>query len=121
MIDSQKIREFLKKPIGAGPWVVFESNSFGYVVDGEGHFHIRGRIKDEEADTIDSLVKLLNGAPELLGEYDDLLVTRNGIGVRRTVQSLVKEISDLRAALTEALDHWQDGDDSRRDELKKLL
>ena len=117
MIDTQKIRHFLAQRNGGGPWLVFESNVFGWA-DREDRVHQVGRMEIPQ-DT-DPLVELLNGASELLRDYDDLVVTRNGIGVRRSVQSLVSEIASLRTALTEALTHWPDLDETRRAELRKL-
>lgn len=101
-----------------GPWVVFETNTFGFS-DREKRVHLIGHLNDPEH--VDGLVELLNIAPDMLLEYENLETTKGGITVNRSAQSLRTEIANLRAALSEALDHWEDRDHPRRLELQKLL
>jgi hypothetical protein len=118
MLNVQRIRRFLALQSGHHSWSVFETNAFGFV-DREERVHLVGHITDHQE--IDGLVELLNGASELLSDHERLFVTKNGIGVQRSVQSLITEIATLHDALAKTLGHAKDPNDPEIVDLKKLL
>jgi hypothetical protein len=120
-VDTHSIRRFIAKPQGTGLWAMFETNSFGYV-DREQRVTIVGHLK--EPSEVAGLVDLLNAAPELLEEYEGLVMPggkRGGTGAVTSSRLLVSRVVALREALDLALSHAKDPNDPALVKLRELL
>lgn len=119
-MNVERVKQLLAQVTGYGSWVVFETNTFGFV-DREHVPHQRGHMTDPQ--DAGAIVDLLNSAPEMLENQSwldrlDQVPSATGIRVKRTAESVIDELASLRRALREALD-LPDGD-PRRHELRRL-